>query len=36
MWNKWKASLLAVFNDDSKLATPMGAWFDAPVHQYSE
>jgi hypothetical protein len=33
MWNKWKAALLDVFTDESKISTTLGAWFDDPVHE---
>jgi hypothetical protein len=26
MWNKWKAALIAVFNDETTLTAPMGDW----------
>jgi hypothetical protein len=36
MWNKWKYAPIDVFTKESTLLTPMGAWFDAPVHHESE
>jgi hypothetical protein len=36
MWNKWKAALRAVFNDETTLAAPMGDWLHMHNHQESE
>jgi hypothetical protein len=33
MWNKWKAALRAVFNDETTLASPMGDWLHMHNHQ---
>jgi hypothetical protein len=36
MWNKWKAALIAVFNDETTLTAPMGDWLNMQNHQESE
>jgi hypothetical protein len=36
MWNKWKAALIAVFNDETTLTAPMGNWLHMQNHQESE
>jgi hypothetical protein len=36
MWNKWKAALIAVFNNETTLTAPMGAWMYMQNHQESE
>jgi hypothetical protein len=36
MWNKWKAALIAVFNEKTTLTAPMGDWFNKQNHQESE
>jgi hypothetical protein len=36
MWNKWKAALIAVFNDETTLIAPMGDWLHMQNHQESE
>jgi hypothetical protein len=36
MWNKWKAALIAVFNDEKTLTAPMGDWLYMQNHQESE
>jgi hypothetical protein len=36
MWNKWKAALIAVFNDETTLTAPMGDWLHMQNHQESE
>jgi hypothetical protein len=36
MWNKWKAALIAVFNDETTLTAPMGDWMHMQHHQESE
>jgi hypothetical protein len=36
MWNKWKAALIAVFNDETKLTAPMGDLLNKQNHQESE
>jgi hypothetical protein len=36
MWNKWKAALRAVFNDEKTLTAPMGDWLHMHNHQESE
>jgi hypothetical protein len=36
MWNKWKAALIAVFNDETTLAAPMGDCLHMHNHQESE
>jgi hypothetical protein len=36
MWNKWKAALTAVFNDETTLTAPMGDWLHMHNHQESE
>jgi hypothetical protein len=36
MWNKWKAALRAVFNDETTLSAPMGDWLHMHNHQESE
>jgi hypothetical protein len=36
MWNKWKASLIAVFNDETTLTAPMGDWLHKQNYQESE
>jgi hypothetical protein len=28
MWNKWKAALIAVFNDETTLTAQMGDWMN--------
>jgi hypothetical protein len=33
MWNKWKAALIAVFNDETTLTAPMGYWLHMQNHQ---
>jgi hypothetical protein len=33
MWNKWKAALIAVFNDETTLTAPMGDWLNTQNHQ---
>jgi hypothetical protein len=33
MWNKWKAALIAVFNDETTLTAPMGDWLHMHTHQ---
>jgi hypothetical protein len=33
MWNKWKAALIAVFNDETTLTAPMGYWLNTQNHQ---
>jgi hypothetical protein len=33
MWNKWKAALVAVFNDETTLTAPMGDWLHMQNHQ---
>jgi hypothetical protein len=36
MWNKWKAALIAVFNNKTTLIAPMGDWLQMQNHQESE
>jgi hypothetical protein len=36
MWNKWKDALIAFFNDETTLTTPMGDWLNMQNHQESE
>jgi hypothetical protein len=36
MWNKWKAALISVFNNETTLAAPMGDWLHMHNHQESE
>jgi hypothetical protein len=36
MWNKWKAALRAVFNDETTLIAPMGDWMHMENHQEYE
>jgi hypothetical protein len=36
MWNKWKAALIAVFNDETTLTAPMGDWLQIQNHQEFE
>jgi hypothetical protein len=36
MWSKWKAALIAVFNDETTLTAPMGDWLHMQNHQESE
>jgi hypothetical protein len=36
MWNKWKAALIAVFNDETTLTAQMGDWLHMQNHQESE
>jgi hypothetical protein len=36
MWNKWKAALIEVFNDETTLTAPMGDWLNKQNHQESE
>jgi hypothetical protein len=36
MWNKWKAALIAVFNDETTLTAPMGDWLHMQNHQEYE
>jgi hypothetical protein len=36
MWNKWKAALIAVFDDETTLTAPMGDWLNKQNHQESE
>jgi hypothetical protein len=36
LWNKWKAALIAVFNDKTTLTVPMGDWLNNQNHQESE
>jgi hypothetical protein len=36
MWNKWKAALIAVFNNETILTSPMGDWLHMQNHQESE
>jgi hypothetical protein len=36
MCNKWKAALIAVFNDETTLTSPMGDWLHMQNHQESE
>jgi hypothetical protein len=33
---KWKAALIAVFNDETTLTSPMGDWMHMKNHQESE
>jgi hypothetical protein len=36
MWNKWKAALIAVFNDETTLTALMGVWLHMQNHQEFE
>jgi hypothetical protein len=36
MWNKCKASLIGVLNDETKLTAPMGEWLNTHNHQETE
>jgi hypothetical protein len=36
MWNKWKAALIDVFNDETTLTAPMGDWMHMHNHQEYE
>jgi hypothetical protein len=36
MWNKWKAALKAVFNDETTLTASIGDWLNKKNHQESE
>jgi hypothetical protein len=36
MWKKWKAALMAVFNDETTLTAPMGDWLNMQNHQESK
>jgi hypothetical protein len=36
MWNKLKATLIAVFNDETTLTAPMGDWIHMQNHQESK
>jgi hypothetical protein len=36
MWNKWKAALIEIFNDETTLTAPMGDWLNKQNHQESE
>jgi hypothetical protein len=36
MWNKWKAALIEVFNEQTTLSAPMGDWRDTQNRQKSE
>jgi hypothetical protein len=36
MWNKWKATLIAVFNGETTLTAPMGDWLNTQNHQETE
>jgi hypothetical protein len=36
MWNKWKAALIAVFNDETTLTASMGDWLNKQNHQESK